>query len=278
MKFGFDACGSYLKIEIFDTNVAASELEERCKKIVQRFEETYTRFSPTSFLSQLNTTKQAPSNPELVSLLRLASKVSQLTEWYFDITILPFLENRGYGVHSEVLQENYGSENIEITDTKILLHNDVRIDLGSLWKGYIIDVLYKVLDPISTKFIIDFGGDIRVKWKHTIMLEDPQKIGKIIWEIQIINQSIAASTPSKRSFGKSQHLMNPKNPDRRSEIQGTYAVHQKALFADIFATALFVSPLHISERILRQTSWISWCIYTLKGTKIQTKDFTAIWY
>lgn len=99
MKFEFDGCGSKLRVELFDVS-SHSKLIERSRNIVERFEKKYSRFIAGNYLDTLNKTKQAPHTPELVSLLTLAKKVSLLTEGHFDITVLPFLENRGYGIHN----------------------------------------------------------------------------------------------------------------------------------------------------------------------------------
>lgn len=128
MKFAFDGCGSRLRVELFDVK-DIPDLEQKCRERVERFENQYSRFIHGNFLHSLNTLKQAPANRELVSLLHLAKKVSQISQGYFDITVLPFLENRGYGIAENTLKENFGSEHIEITDENIFLRNDVSIDL-----------------------------------------------------------------------------------------------------------------------------------------------------
>lgn len=127
MKFEFESCGSKLKVELFDID-SHPKLVERSKNIAEKFEKKYSRFIPESFLNILNEKKQAPHTPELVSLLGLAKKVSTLTRGYFDITILPFLENSGYGIHAEILEEKYGSKYIEIGEKEVFLKNNVYID------------------------------------------------------------------------------------------------------------------------------------------------------
>lgn len=37
-----------------------------------------------------------------------------------------------------------------------------------------IDILTHILLPMSNNFIVNFGGDIRVRGTHTIFLEDPR--------------------------------------------------------------------------------------------------------
>lgn len=277
MKFAFDGCGSRLRVELFDKN-HIPDVEQKCRQAVENFEKKYSRFIHGNFLHTLNTVKQAPASRELVSLISLAKKVSEISEWHFDITVLPFLENRGYGIEKNKLSENFGSEYIEIRDEEIFLHNDVSIDLWSLGKWYLVDYLYKIIEKYSDDFIIDFWGDIRVKWSQKIMLEDGKNIWKHIGEIILQDMSIAASSSAKRQFWKYNHLINPKDLAAKQEVRTVYVLHKKALFADIFATAIHVSPLHIWEKILRETPGVSWYIQTHEGKKIISTDFNARFY
>jgi len=95
--------------------------------------------------------------------------------------------------------------------------------LGSLGKWYLIDKIYNYLSKKYTKFIIDFGWDIKVKWEYSIDLEDPQNAKKSIWKISLHNSSIAWST------------------------------HPLSIMSDSFATALYVSPLKICKKIIAHT-------------------------
>lgn len=79
MKFGFSACGSHLRVELFDVHENNS-IEEHSREIVEKFENTYSRFIPGNFLDILNTNKKAPLNEELLALIKLAQKVSKISE------------------------------------------------------------------------------------------------------------------------------------------------------------------------------------------------------
>lgn len=277
MKFAFDGCGSRLKVEIFDREYIP-EIEQKCKRAVENFEQKYSRFIHNNFLHSLNTLKLAPVSRELVSLIRLAKKVSTLTQGHFDITVLPFLENRGYGIEKNKLSEKFWSENIEITQDTIILHNNVCIDLGSLGKWYLIDYLFKIICKYSQSFIIDFWGDIKVHWSQKIYLEDGENPEMYVWEICLEDRAIASSSTSRRNFSGHTHLINPNSPEEKSEIKTVFVTHKKAIFADIFATALHVSSLSIWEKILRETQGLSWYIETYSWKKIISKDFTATLY
>lgn len=89
----------------------------------------YSRFIKENFLWKLNETGKAPLNPELKSLIKLSQKIYQDTDGYFDITLLPLLENAGYGIYKEKLPEILGSKNVILTETEIQLTHGVKIDL-----------------------------------------------------------------------------------------------------------------------------------------------------
>ena len=278
MKYVQELLGTRLTVEFTHANEWQQELFGRAVKRIREFENTYSRFLSWNFLEKLNREKKAPLNSEFRMLLELAKKVSLLSQGYFDITIRPFLENRGYGIEKNMLEEVYGSQYIELIKTEVLLHHGVSLDVWAIGKGYMIDTLYNIFSEQESDFIIDFGGDIRVKWSQTIELEDPYEIGKSIGNIEITNRAIAASSGAKRKFGKSHHLINPKNPDAQGEIVDVYTMHRLALFADTFSTALFVSPVDIALKMMRETKWLSACIILRDGTIHKNADFNAQFY
>jgi thiamine biosynthesis lipoprotein ApbE len=55
-------------------------------------------------------------------------------------------------------------------------------------------------------------------------------------------------------------------------------MHRLALFADIFSTALFVSPVDIALKMMRETSGLAACIILRDGTIHKSADFTADFY
>lgn len=63
-----------------------------------------------------------------------------------------------------------------------------------------VDKIYKKLDPLFENFIINFGGDIKVKGSHTLLLEDPLNPQKSIGNIQLTNHAIASSSGQKRKL------------------------------------------------------------------------------
>lgn len=267
MKSTLELCGSRLEI-LIDDQWEFSDLIQECFKIWIDFENKYSRFISWNFLSELNKNKISKIDKEFLSIIQLCLKTSHITDWYFDITVQPILENLGYWIEkNENINYNIWYKNIIISDTSIELKNNISIDLWSVWKWYIVDKIYNVLDSKVDKFSINFWWDIRVKSEQEVKLEDPNDTEKIIWEVTLINSSISSSSWNKRIFWKSHHLIDPKNKISQNNIEIVYITHKLAIFSDIFATALFVSPLDKSLDILASIKWLEWMIIT-KAWKI----------
>ena len=98
------------------------------------FEQNYSRFIVGNRLSEINKNKSAKLEKEIVSLLNLCIKTSDLTEGYFDMTILPLLENAGYGISQDRLEETIGYKNIELNGNNLTLKNNVSIEFGACGK------------------------------------------------------------------------------------------------------------------------------------------------
>lgn len=259
MKYSRNLFWSRLDITINSENTD-EELIETCFLQAQNFENKYSRFIKWNYLYNLNKQKSSQIDWELFSIINLCKKVSDLTGWYFDITIIPFLENIGYGIEDIFMEENIGYKNIEIKDDVIYLKNNISIDLWSVWKWYIIDKIFTILDKKYENFIINFWWDIRVKGKHTIFLEDPLDDKKIIWEIELQDCSIASSSPNKRKTKKGHHLINPFDKNSQNDKLAIFLTHKLSSFSDIFSTALFVTPLDKSLKILSSIKWLEWLI------------------
>lgn len=272
MKFTKELCGSRLEI-LIDDQWEFSDLIQKCFTIWIDFENKYSRFIKWNYLSELNKNKITQIDEEFLSIIKLCLKVSEITDWYFDITIQPLLENLGYWINkNKNTNYNIWYENIIITDNQIKLKNNVFIDLWSVWKWYIVDKIYNLLDSKINNFSINFWWDIRIKWQKEIKLEDPNNSEKIIWKINLDNSSISSSSWNKRVFWKFHHLIDPKNEISQNNIEIVYITHKLAMFSDIFATALFVSPLEKSIDILASIKWLEWMIIT-KDWKIYKSNW-----
>jgi len=274
MKYSKKFFGSILYITINSEKIN-EELINKCFSETEKFENTYSRFIKWNFLYNLNKNKSSQISWELLSIINLCNKVSEITDWYFDITILPLLENMWYWIEKDKIKENIWYKNIIVKGNIINLNNWVSIDIWAVWKWYIVDKIYNILKKTYSDFIINFGWDIKVKWNHKILLEDPKNDKKTIWNIELENLSIASSSWNKRKTQKWHHLINPKNKNSQNDKIAIYLTHKLSSFSDIFSTALFVTPLEKSLKILNNTPWLEWMIISSDWKIHKTQNFNS---
>lgn len=274
MKYSKECFWSILNISIYENNFQKSVIDE-CFQMVDDFEAKYSRFIHGNTLHNINIHKSATLPKEIISLLQLCLKVSKLTHGCFDITVQPVLENSGYGIEKWVLKENIWYQNIEINNNLVTLHNDVNIEFGSFGKWYIVDLLYNILLKHSQNFIINFWWDIRVAGTHDIYLEDPLDTTQAIGKISLSHTAIASSSWNKRKISKGHHLMNAKTRASQNDKIALYVTHKIGVFADIFSTALFVTPLEKALKLLDSIDWLEALIIASDGKVFKTNWFHA---
>ncbi|MDD2870423.1 MAG: FAD:protein FMN transferase [Candidatus Gracilibacteria bacterium] len=278
MLLEIKSLGSILKINTFDIDINP-ELIKKIKNKISSFESKYSRFLNDNFLHKLNESGKSNIDEEFKTLFRVSKMLNNLSKGYFDITVLPLLENLGYGIEKQKQIESFGMSNIEINENTITLKNNVKIEFGSLGKGYIVDYIYGLLRQEIQKFTIDFGGDIKVgNQKELVGLEDPMNNNKIIGEIILSNESLCSSNGQKRHFGKNHHLINPFLNSSQNDKISVYVKHKSATLADGFSTALFVTPLELSIEILEKTQGLEGMIITQNGEIFKSKGFDVKLY
>lgn len=274
MKYSKDCFWSRLEITVFWGENLDSVIAESFS-LLDSFEQDYSRFIEGNKLSEINTQKTAKLSKEIVSLINLSMKVSHLTQWYFDITVLPVLENAWYGIADSKLEESIWYKNIVLDWEMLTLKNDVSIEFGASGKWYAVDLVYNKLIAHTDSFVVNFWGDIRVAGDHTIHLEDPLDTNKRIWSIELKNLSIASSGGNKRQIWTGHHLLNPKTKSSENKILSVYVTHKLWVFADIFSTALFVSPLEISKEVIEKVSGLEAMIILTDGKIYKSPGFNC---
>jgi len=275
MKYSHSCFGSLLTIDI-SSQEEIKDIIAECFELADIFEIKYSRFIAGNFLSKLNENKISKIDREFYSILKLCEKVSKKSEWYFDITILPILENLWYGIHSGKILEAMWYKSILLSSERVELKDNVSIDIWAVWKWYMVDKIYNKLSQRLESFTVDFGWDIRVKGNKKVFLEDPWDNSKSIWYICIENTSIASSAWNKRNFWESHHLINGKTKESQNDKIAVYVIHKLSSFSDIFSTALFVSPIDISLKILATTKWLEGLVIWSDGRIHKSKWFHCV--
>lgn len=189
---------------------------------------------------------------------------SQLTNGSFDITIGPVVKLWSIGLPEAKVPTQFeidealshvGYENLVLNDEEksiFLKNKDMKIDLGSIAKGYTADEIAKILkDEGVNKAIIDLGGNVltlgekaeNTPWKIGIQNPD-QSRGAIVGTIEVTDKSVVTSGIYERFYEKDgkkyHHLLSPFDGyPFDNEIAGVSIISDKSMDGDALSTSVF---------------------------------------
>lgn len=237
-----------------------------------RIVKTYTRFEETSELSNLNRQQGRWINisEEFCYLIDYMLTLAEKTNGAFDPTVIDFLETYGYDKNydfsklekpeldamvQKLAKERPSFREIELDkeNLKVKLVKNQRLDLGGIGKGYAIDCAYNKLNTFDN-FLIDGGGDIRVKGKNdkkelwiVDLLGFKNEKKQIVGQVQLNNESIAGSGSWARKFKQFHHLINPTTGKPQNTYSTVFVQAPTSIESDSWATALFVGGDQITN-------------------------------
>ena len=250
------ALGTQFYIEIFDKGIDQTKFDATYSSIqflLSTFEENYSRFKETSFVSRLNRSKTLINPPpQFIELLTLGLKLYDGTDGIFNLLVGETLDARGYDAHYSFVASLEPKsipnphEAIILEVDKITLMEGL-IDLGGYGKGFVIDLIAEHLQSECglEYFLINGGGDIYGTSQQgapfTIYLEHPLETQTYLGTTEILNQGFAASSPHKRSWIHNgttyHHIVNPKPHAHRTPLcDASFIISRNCVEADAFAT------------------------------------------
>jgi thiamine biosynthesis lipoprotein len=292
--FEYEAIGTHWWITIED-DIDPTKLESLCaeiKHISETFEKDYSRFIRESYIGRLNTEKQLENFPiELYEMLTFSNQITTITDGHFSATVGGTLASLGYDEKYSFSKQNtiLPSYILELSESKIRISNDAKIDLGGIGKGWLID---KISDFLKSKHILYFsvngGGDIFATshkdgkpWEY--FLENPYNKEEVIGTIHVDNASIACSAPSRRQWKdavsgeKLHHLVDQKSKQAIDTIKMVFTHGKSALMTDSASTALFVSSPEYWGRIKTFCN-VSYRIFAENDTIYSTEDYPGTFF
>lgn len=250
-----------------EADLSTVVLEDSVEESLSKFDyvvKKFSRFDPHSELSKLNRSSGMAfeASEELFRLVSFALKASRETGGMYDPTIIDLLSAFGYDrsydesrILNRLNQEGLAEQIKHIRSKRpspleiylnqrsktIKLMPKQRIDLGSVAKGYAIDLAASVLVKSGVeRFLINAGGDVYSKGGYKIALFDPRTSeGKVFETIDIDSQAIAGSGSFARRVGVFSHIIFPKAKNYEPPVQ-TYVIAPTATEADLYATVLFL--------------------------------------
>jgi len=246
----------------FDEDLAAFEF------LINTFEKKFSRFINDSELNLLNKSdKPFKSSSELINLLLLAKHFYQKTDGIFDPTILKALENQGYDksfaakdfnkreIKREELPEkiDFNEVIIDAENKLVTLDSNIKIDLGGIGKGYIVDAAVALFKNKAYKnFWISAGGDMYLSGVNSeskffkVGVQNPLKLENNIFNIEVTHEmAVATSGIAKRQWLNGGHKYNRIIDPRtglsvNNKILAVTVISNHAVKADIYAKTVLI--------------------------------------
>jgi len=263
---------------------AIQEIEHKCG------------YKPDSEVSRVNRSsgeRPAKVSQELIEVLEIAMKVSEVTRGAFDVTIgalidlWKFKKERKRVPSGEEIKKTLplvDYRNIVLdkkSSTVFLRIKGMKLDLGGIAKGYAVEKAIEVLKRSGiSRALVNLGGDLKVigarengnSWK--IGLQHPQFPEKLLTVLEYKDKAIVTSGSYVQFFEKSgkryHHILNPCTgfPTENNCISVTI-IAENAAFADGLATGVFVLGEEEGMRVINSLDGVEGIIIT--GTNGEMK-------
>jgi thiamine biosynthesis lipoprotein len=265
---------------------AATAAALRALDLVQALERRLSYFKPESEISQINRTageREVEVEPRLFALLDLAMQVWRESGGAYDLTATPLWEAWGFARRAGAVpspeqlaaaRAQVGFEFVELDARKstIRFHRPgIRLNLGSIGKGYAVDrVVELLLAEGVTDFLVHGGyssvaargvsstglsrlhdsippdggttGAEPTPW--TIGVKDPLRDDVRVGQIELHDRAAGTSGSQHQSFRhrgrRYGHILDPRTGQPAEGVLSVSVVAPTAVQADALSTAFFV--------------------------------------
>lgn len=293
--------GTIVEITLIGTDKQA--LEDALAEVFARIteiERVSDRFTGDSEISAINRRKAPgtiPVSADMLRMLLLARKVSELSGGAFDVTVAPLVDLWGFDVGGSLpkaeeidrqrervdyrrLQIDEDASTITLTDTS------ARLDLGGIAQGYAAGEAEKLIRKRGiTGGVINISGDITVigdkdgkPWR--IGVQDPRNPETLCAVINARDIAIVTSGDYERCFFvagvRYHHILDPKTGYPARGCASVTVVTKDVEMADGLSTAIFVLGAEAGLALARSLPGVEVLIMTEDGKRISTPGLASI--
>jgi thiamine biosynthesis lipoprotein len=250
----FEAIGTQwsIRIESELTQTEWLHLDRLVQTRIDEFDKTYSRFRKDSIVARMAESAGGYDFPnDVQDLLTFYERLYRATDGAVTPLIGGVMSDAGYDANYSLRAKTLRrppawEEVIDHNGSTVTMKQPAMLDFGAAGKGYLIDILSKLLDEaIVKKYMINAGGDIIYKTAGDdyleVGLENPLDTTEVVGLARLSNASLCASSGSRRKWGKYHHIIDPTTLESPKEVLATWVIAADTMTADGVATALFFS-------------------------------------
>lgn len=251
-------------------------LVDQARRLLQRLDARWTRFSPRSELSRLNASSGRPVvlAADTFDLVSRAVAAWHMTNGLFDPTVHDALVHAGYDrTFARVAPDDgpvpdarpapgCGAISLWPDSCAVLLPAGVRLDLGGIGKGYAADlVATTMIGWGASGACVNIGGDVRVTGAPPagtdawVVAVDGGSGDHEVARIRLAEGAVVTTTPLLRQWrrgGHTQHhLIDPRTgAPANTGIASVTVVGADASWSEVFAKAAYLAGLDGAPSVL----------------------------
>ena len=256
-----------------EDDAAGMQLVEAVFAEAVRIDELMSTYKDSSRISEVN--REAASHAvyagsELVSLIERALDISVLTRGAFDITYDSVGQHYDFRerarpdadtIAREIGAIDYRFVKVDkVACTVHFLREGVRINLGGIAKGYVVE---RGVDILRRKgidsAIVTAGGDSRLLGDRRgrpfmIGIRDPRKDGEVAMQVPLQEEAISTSGDYERFFDEDgvryHHIIQPATGTPAGGVHSATVLGPDAVMTDALSTSVFVMGVDLGLRLI----------------------------
>lgn len=254
-SFAYESMGTHWEVSIWDP-LEKDQLQKLNQEIIamsEVFDNTYSRFIPTSLVSQISSQTGTVEVPEdFIHMLKLYEQFFKVSQKKVNPLIGNTLSDMGYDQKYSLKKKKTIHHTPDLLETVTIIDNThikikepVLFDFGGLGKGYFVDKITQFLLKNNVRNILVNGsGDINYQGDTpiTVGLEHPLDTTKVIGTLEFSRGAMCSSATNRRAWGEYHHIIDPVSLKSPSEILAAWVTTETAALADGLTTALFFVP------------------------------------
>lgn len=261
---------------------------------VRRYERRFSRFVPESELNRLNQggREWLEVSPELFEMLSIAGRLHVDTGGLFDPAVLPNLERIGYDRDMDQIRAEgdlaapaaaqpvshppFSALRLDAALRAVFLPASMRIDLGGLAKGWIVERAAHLLGSFARACLVDAGGDMcmvglpagQAFWP--VAIEDPLDPTRDLALLGLGEGGVATSSIAHRAWtqgGRARHhLIDPRRgePVETEWVCVTVVMNHTAT-AEALAKALLIGGSELAGELMARFPSAEYIAFDRRG-------------
>ena len=269
-RIEFDAIGTSWEI---DTPVPLGvQMRRRIDDLIEAFDCNYSRFRDNSLITRIAKAESGGTFEfplGATDMFDLYDRLYDITDGAVDPLVGRDLELLGYDRHYTLTPSPFEiaaynkwrpcwADDVARKGSTLVTRRPLMIDVGAVGKGYLVDLLSRVLIEAGVEeFTVDASGDMVQVGETTldVGLEHPLDPSLVVGVAHMRNAALCASAINRRKWADDlHHIVDGRTGRPVKNVIATWVVAQNAATADGLATALFFTPASRLTRLFEFSS------------------------